>query len=420
MILAEIVTVGDELLDGRVLDTNARKIALFLADRGIQVARHLSIGDREGEIARAILEAAGRCDLVITTGGLGPTEDDRTRHAVAAATGADLAFHEDVFARIEALFRARGMPVPASNRLQALFPAGAEVLENGAGSAPGFAVRLGRARVLSAPGVPSELDWMLRESIDRWIRERGLDGEAPRIERFRLSGLSESAMQDLLDGAGQRPAGLVVRDRVDAGEIDLELVLPPPRDASRWAMLDGLVKALEGEFGESIVSRDGTTLVEALVRKLVALGRTLSVAESCTGGLIGHLITEVPGASAVFVEGTVAYSNPAKVRSLGVPEELLAAHGAVSEEVVKAMARGALERTGSDFALATSGILGPGGATPGKPVGLVWTALAGREPGFGPVRAWRREFPGPRSAKKVFAAKHALDRLRRALLAARG
>ncbi len=253
---------------------------------------------------------------------------------------------------------------------------------------------------------------MLDESVDARLSRGGFFAERPRLERFRVFGISESGLQDLCRAQGEPPPGTAVRFRVDDGEIELDFLLPRASPAESHRILDEYVARLEKALGIHVVARERTTLLEWVARRLIADGRTLAVAESCTGGLLGHYLTEIPGISAVFLEDAVTYSNDAKVRRLGVAPALLETHGAVSEEVVRAMAMGAREAAGAELGLATSGVLGPSGGSESKPVGLVWTALATSDG----VTSWRREFPGDRSFKKILAAKHALDRLRRHLL----
>jgi len=374
---AEILCVGTELLLGNIVNSNARWLAEQLASLGIPHHRQQVVGDHRERLIAAVQSASRRCRLLITTGGLGPTPDDLTTEAIAAAFDTPLQERPEVWVDIQAKSANRGrLPSPELRR-QALLPVGATLLPNPTGTAPGmiWSPRPGFT-VLTFPGVPSEMKAMWRATAAAWLRQSGLaEGVfASRILRFWGVGESSLARQveDLL--AQTNPT---VAPYAGAGEVTLRLTAAAPDQAAAEALLDPLEAEVRARTGSSCFGGDGDSLASVVLAGLRQRGQSLAVAESCTGGGLGAALAAVPGASDVFLGGVIAYANAVKTQLLGVPAELLREHGAVSDPVARAMAEGVQRLTGSTWALAVSGIAGPGGGSAEKPVGLVHLALAG-------------------------------------------
>lgn len=406
----EVVTIGTELLLGLTPDTNAAELGRALAGAGVEVVRHLSVADRPDAIRAVVAEALERTGFVITTGGLGPTRDDMTKREVAALFNKSLILDETVLRALEERFRRLGRPMPAVNRTQAEVPAGATVLPNPRGTAPGLWVEDARGRVVvMLPGVPSEMRGLLAEEVLPRIAAREGDGRVVRSRTVRTTGAAESALAERVGAVEEQIAPLTLAYLPSVDGVDLRVTAwrLPAAEADR--RLGETVMLLRERAGEHCYGEDGTDLAATILERLRARKARLAVAESCTGGLLGGRITAVPGASDVFVGGIVAYNDAVKSGLLGVPEEQLKVHGSVSEEVVRAMARGAQQRFAADAALAVTGIAGPTGGTPEKPVGTVWLAASlGSE-----LRVLKRIFPGDRGDVRARSAQAALDLLRR-------
>lgn len=415
---AEILSQGDEVVTGQIADTNAAWLSERLIDLGFHVVRHTTVGDEKADIIAALTEAAARSDVVICSGGLGPTDDDLTSEAVAQAFGCPLVFDDVAWQQIQAMFARFGRPIPDINRKQALLPEGSLRLDNDRGTAPGFCLPAcsvpaheGATALLAClPGVPHEMKAMFDLRVvplltQTWALRPG------RLITLRTTGVGESALQERI-GTFERP-GFVLGYRTMPGENLVKLRVSaevPPDEVS------SVVADLHQRIGSPVFAIDGLDLpggdlVQTLARLLLASGATLAVAESCTGGRIAAACTGVPGSSAWFVEGVVAYANEAKTRHLGVPPTLLEAHGAVSEPVARAMADGIRERAGTTFAISTTGIAGPDGGTADKPVGTVHIALA--TPSGTSHRLLR--LGGDRARIQAYATAAALDLLRRHL-----
>jgi len=407
----EIIAVGSELLTSDFQDTNSLFLIRRLNDLGFAVSRRTIVGDRPDEIIRTIASARPGGDLIVFSGGLGPTGDDVTREAVAESLGRRLVFRPDILAGIEERFARRGRAMPESNRRQALIVEGAEVLDNRYGTAPGLWIEEGPTRFVLLPGPPREFEGVFEEHVRprlaAWRRGFG----SRRI--LRTTGFTESEVEDRIAGLYPRSADLHLTVLASPGQIDLHIASFSERsedEASAGA--EALASALRERLGDAVYGETSDPLENVVAGLLKEAGKTVAAAESCTGGLLAHRLTNVPGSSSYFLEGFVAYGNAAKTRDLGVPAGLIAAHGAVSAPVAEAMARGARERAGSDFAVGITGIAGPSGGTPDKPVGLVFIALAGPCPS---VTA-RQLFFGRREFVKFQSSQKALDMLRRALL----
>jgi len=374
---AEILCIGTELLLGNIVNSNARWLAEQLACLGIPHHRQEVVGDHRERLIAAVQSASRRCRLLITTGGLGPTPDDLTTAAIAAAFDTPLQELPEVWADIQAKLATRGrLPSPEVRR-QALLPVGASLLPNPTGTAPGmiWSPRPGFT-VLTFPGVPSEMKAMWRATAAPWLRQSGLAQGvfASRILRFWGVGESSLARQveDLLAQANP-----TVAPYAGAGEVTLRLTAAAPDRAAAEALLEPLEAEVRARTGSTCFGGDEDSLASVVLAGLRQRGQSLAVAESCTGGGLGASLAAVPGASDVFLGGVIAYANAVKQQLLGLPAELLREHGAVSDPVARAMAEGVQRLTGSTWALAVSGIAGPGGGSAEKPVGLVHLALAG-------------------------------------------
>lgn len=385
---AGLLAVGDELLAGSHPDLNSPYAAHRLVEVGWPARRIVTVGDDEEPIAEAIRGLAAEARLVVASGGLGPTLDDVTRHGAARAAGRALVHSEEAWSRITAWFERAGREMPASNRRQALIPEGAEVLENRRGTAPGFRVPVGESTLIVLPGPPREFQPMVGEHVLPWLAARGRPGIVHRARRFYLVDLSESAFADGVGDWMQREANPLMGVTADAGVLSVRLIARGATEAEADELLAVRGGELLERFGGHVFSEDKSDVAFALGELLLARGATVTVAESCTGGAVAFELTRFPGISAVFHESQVVYSDRAKVERLGVDPELLARHGAVSAEVAAAMARGAAERTGAELALSVTGIAGPGGGTPGKPVGTVWFGLSRRGEVTTVLRRW--------------------------------
>lgn len=406
----EVVTIGTELLLGHILDTNAAELGATLAAAGVEIVRRTSVADRPEQIRAAVQDALDRTGFVITTGGLGPTRDDMTKKEVAALFNKPLVLDDTVLRSLEERFRRLGRPMPAVNRTQAEVPAGATVLSNPRGTAPGLWVEEGGRVVVMLPGVPSEMRGLLAEEVfPRIVARGGTSRIVVRSRTVRTTGIAESALAELVEPIEDEITPLTLAYLPSAEGVDLRLTAwgMPEEEAER--RLTARAAQLRELAGEHVYGEDRADLAAVLLERMRALELRLAVAESCTGGLLGSRITAVPGASDVFAGGVVAYDDTVKRELLGVPDALLKAHGAVSEEVVLAMAAGAQRRFGVDAALAVTGIAGPAGGSQEKPVGTVWLAARlGSD-----ARALKRVFPGDRGEIRARSAQAALDLLRR-------
>jgi nicotinamide-nucleotide amidase len=428
---AEIITIGDELLRGEIVDSNKARIAERLLMLDLECRHQVSVLDDPADMQDAFRRAADRSDFVLVSGGLGPTRDDLTTEVLADTFGRQMELDEDSLALIQAFFARVGREMSDVNRKQAFFPTGADVLRNPIGTAPGFSIREGRAVFFAMPGVPRELDLMMDEQV------------LPRIERLFTEGAAGARLTEGATGAGvteRRFVRAVLLRTFGMGESTLEAeLLDLARDGDvelgfRTSFPDNFLRpvaraktaeeadrrighvtdAIRARLG-SIVYGEGDDTMESVVgRLLTERGLSVATAESCTGGLIAERMTDVPGSSAYFLGGIVAYSNAAKASLLGVSEALLEGDGAVSEPVVRAMAEGARARFGSDFGVATSGISGPDGGTAEKPVGLVWVAISTAEG----THADSFVFQVDRSRHRSLTAQLALDWIRRSVIGA--
>lgn len=406
----ELLTIGTELLLGQTVDTNGAELGRALAAAGIPVVRRTSVTDDPAAIREATSQALARTGAVLTTGGLGPTADDITKKLIAELFGMPLTFRTEVWEALVARF-ARAGRVPAErNRCQAEVPEGAVILPNRWGTAPGLWLEGPPGLAILLPGVPAEMRGLLHHEVLPRLAPRA-GGRVVRSRTLRTSGIPESSLAERLDQVEHRLAPLSLAYLPGVAGVDLRLTawnLAP--DAADAALAAGMALLREGAAGWAYGEED-QDLAALVLQAARERGLHLGTAESCTGGGIGARLTAIPGSSEVYRGGVVAYDNRLKVDLLGVPEELLARAGAVSAEVAEAMASTALGRLGADLAISVTGIAGPGGGTPEKPVGLVYLGLATRAG----VRATRHQFPGDREDVRARAGQMALFRLLQAL-----
>ena len=410
---AEIVAIGAELLSPYFRDTDS----LFLTERfeemGIAVSFRTIVGDDREDLRTCLRTALRRSRLVIVTGGLGPTEDDRTREVAAEVLGRGLNFDERIRRAIRDRFRGRGLGrISRSNRRQCFVIDGAEVLPNAHGTAPGqWVTERGRVLVL-LPGPPRELGPMFEASVAPRLAAGGSGFTVRRV--LKVTGLPESRMEDRLRAVYPKlPAGTEITTLAYPADLQVRLTVRGSSDRPRAERAaDRAAAMVARRLGEHVYAVADESLESVVARLLASRRLTVACAESCTGGLLSHRLTNVPGSSAYFLEGVVAYGNRAKVLRLGVPRALLEAHGAVSAPVAEAMARGIRSRSGAHFGIGITGIAGPGGGSPDKPVGLVHIALAW-DPGVASVKVL---FRGEREIVKFLSAQKALDMLRRKVL----
>lgn len=400
-----LVAVGDELLNGRTVNANAASLGRALSREGCALDAVHTVGDAEAAIVGAVVDAWARADVVICCGGLGPTEDDRTRQALASACGLPLREDPEVLAALRRRFERGGRSMAASNRRQAMFPEGATVLDNPLGSAPGFRVDGGTAVVFSLPGVPVEFERLATDHVLPWLRDAWRESlEAPAVRVLRTTGVSESGLADRLE-AIEALGEVAVAFLPGTAGVDLRV---QAADAAALERADSVIAA---ELGAALYARGDVDLVEVVAGALRARGWRLAVAESCTGGLLAQRITSFAGSSDYYLGGVVAYADRAKEVLAGVPASLIAEHGSVSAAVARALAEGVRERLGAEAGVAITGVAGPGGGTPAKPVGTVF--VAARTPDAGEVS--ELALPGDRAAIRERSAQAALDLLRRSL-----
>ncbi len=404
----EILATGDELLSGQVVDTNSAWLMDRLWDLGLMVRRKTLVGDDRQDLADALRQITARADVVVVSGGLGPTEDDLTTEVVAAAMGVPLEVDQPSLETIRELFRKFGRPMTPNNEKQARFPRGATVIPNRLGTAPGFLVPLGRAEVFCLPGVPVEFRGLCQEVVVPRIAARL--GEVPASRLVKLFGVPESHADDRMRPVMDDPANHGVRFgyRAHWPEIHVKWSVPGPEADAR---ADRILAAVRAIFGEALWGEGKVEMPELVVTRLLARRERVALAESCTGGLLAEILTGVPGASNVFDLGVVAYADSMKTALLGVPTEILVAHGAVSEPVARALAEGVRRAGRAAWGLGVTGIAGPTGGSAEKPVGTVHLALAGPAG----TRTLLRQYRGDRERIRRLAAFEALNLLRLAV-----
>ncbi len=411
----EIVTIGDELLLGTTVDTNAVFLARALGEIGVPIARRATVADDPDEITDAVRQALERTGGVITTGGLGPTADDLTRPVLATLFGRELREDPAIVAALHALWasRGRGGALPPSNLQQALVPEGAEVLANAQGTAPGLKLTDDQGRwVIMLPGVPRELRHMTTTHIVPWLASRG-SGTVLRSRSVRTTSIAESALAEKLGPMKREVEGLPLAYLPGHDGVDLRVTARGLSADESTRRLDAAVEQIRDAVGIHAYATDGVSMASVVLDSCAASGETIAVAESCTGGLLGARLTEIPGSSRVLLGGVIAYSNGVKEQELGVSADDIEQFGAVSEQVAVQMARGVRGMIGATIGVGITGIAGPDGGTPDKPVGTVWIAIDVR----GETTARVAIYIGDRAEIRHRATQVAMDLIRRALLA---
>ncbi len=404
---AEVIAIGTELTSGQSLDTNSRWISAELAGLGLTTAFHTTLGDVLDDHVAAFQTAAARAGFVITSGGLGPTQDDLVREALALAAAVPLIESAECLEAIQALFVRRSRPMPERNRVQALIPEGAEPLPNRTGTAPGIWMKLGSSTIACLPGVPSEMKIMFHEQVVPRLRALGLASGTTFIRKINLFGKGESEIEaqalDLTARGREPEVGITASEAT----ISFRIAARGETPAEAEKAAGETARIILDRFGDLVIGEGDVDVPQSVLVALQSRNKTIATAESCTGGLMSAMLTSIPGSSRSFLGGVVSYSNEAKTAFLGVPRDLIAQHGAVSPEVAAAMAQGAREHFGVDIAVSTTGIAGPDGGSETKPVGLVYLGLADASG----VKTRKLEL-GPDSPRDVIqrrAAKQALN-----------
>jgi nicotinamide-nucleotide amidase len=409
----ELIASGDELLNGTTADTNSVWLMTQLAALGLKTRRSTVVGDLTSDIVEALKTATARADVVVVSGGLGPTTDDLTLESAAAAAGVGLALHSATLEKIRTRMESRGFPFTANNQRQAMIPEGAIVLENRFGTAPMVEMRLQRATVFFLPGVPREFLGLCEEHLLPRIKAQAVAGGGPirRVRVLRCYGITESSVDAALATLVERHPGISIGYRTTLPENHVRLTCLGPDADWVEATLERAAAEAQRLIGPGCFSRDGLSFSETLVALLRSARKTVAIAESLTGGLTAGLLSEAPGASEVLKGSLVTYTDSAKETLLGIPKPLLASNGAVSAPVAQSMAERARALLEADFGVACTGLAGPGGDAGGEPVGTVFTALAG--PDGTAIR--RHSFPGERDRVRRFAAYATLDPIRLSL-----
>jgi nicotinamide-nucleotide amidase len=375
-VTAELLTIGDEILYGQIVDTNAQWMSVELGNAGIRVIRKTSVGDEEGEILKSLAEAESRADVILITGGLGPTSDDLTKPCLAKYFDCEIRMHEEALAEVTAFFKSRGRELTEVNRQQAALPVCCEKITNSVGTAPGMWFHRSNKVFVSMPGVPHEMKRMMTTTVIPKLKTVFV---TPNIVHtvVRTVGIGESFLADKIAPWEQSlPSNFKLAYLPSLGEVKLRLTAIGDEQNKLQQQAAALVESLRTYANEYIYGTGESTLEVVIGNSLRERGLTLSVAESCTGGFLSHLITSVPGSSDYLKGSLVAYANEVKKNFLEVPEEILTTKGAVSEETVAAMAAGVRKKLHTDIGIATSGVAGPGGGTAEKPVGTIWIAYA--------------------------------------------
>lgn len=412
MLSAEIIAIGSELLTPTKTDTNSLWLTEKLNEIGIEVKLKTVVGDDALRLEETIKDAIKRSDVVITTGGLGPTEDDITRQISAKAIGRELVYHEELAENLRERFRLWGREMPEINKRQAFIIEGAKILPNPNGSASGMLVQPESGKFLAVfPGPPRELKPMFENHVLPELSD--LTGEIVFRKRIlKVSGMGESAIDEAIAPIYSNHKNVQTSILFNKSEVEVHLTAQGKNETEADALNEEITNKIVEKLGLAVFSTNAEEMEEVVGKLLAERGKTLSVAESCTGGLIGERLTDISGSSAYFIEGIVAYSNEAKIRTLNVPKELIENHGAVSAEVCEAMVKGMLERAETDYALSVTGIAGPTGGTEEKPVGTIFIGYADKTQ----VTSRRIVLPGDRYLIRWRTSQAALDILRRNLL----
>ena len=407
--IAELICVGTELLMGQVLNTNAHFISKELAPSGIDVYHQLVVGDNPKRLSDAVNAALSRADVVLLSGGLGPTDDDLTKETVAAAMGKELVLFDDELEKLIAWFTSKGRTIAPNNKKQAMFPRDAIILPNPNGTAPGCIMEANGKVAILMPGPPRELQPMFLNHVLPYLLQRS--GHRLYSREIRIFGMGESDVAYRLDDLMKQQTNPTIAPYAKTGEVTLRITARCQNDAEGEALVRPMIETIRERLGDVVYDTNGRELAEVCHFALIEARKTLAVCESCTGGRLADAFINYPGSSAYFIEGDVTYSNDAKMRRLGVRKETLDTVGAVSEECAKEMAEGVRKAANADFALSTTGYAGPDGGEPDKPVGTVFIALACAD---GTI-VKRLNLFGDRDRIRHSAMLHALDLLRRKL-----
>jgi nicotinamide-nucleotide amidase len=412
--IIEILATGDEILTGTVVDTNSAHIAQALMGIGLRIVRQSCVGDHMNQLVSTLKEIAIRADVAVVTGGLGPTTDDITGEAAAKSAGVELILNRSALRSVEDYFRARNRPMSSSNKKQAMLPLGAEAIYNPVGTASGFTLRMKKCLFYFLPGVPLEMHRMLSDSVLPSIETlRGDGNEFNRVKTISTFGLTESATVERMKGVSDGFSGIKLGFRAKFPEVQIKLYGSGKDSETLDELMNKAAGSILKTIGENVFSVDGMSMEAVVGRLLTEKKATLAVAESCTGGLISHLLTNIPGSSKYFLLSGITYSNDAKTKMLDVSPEVLKRFGAVHEKTAEKMAGGVRRISGATYGLSVTGIAGPDGGTDDKPVGTVWIGIADACS----ARGFRFYFPFNNRSKnkKIFAIK-ALDILRRELM----
>ncbi|MFZ5353756.1 MAG: competence/damage-inducible protein A [Bacillota bacterium] len=406
----EIISVGTELLLGSIVNTNAQYLSLKMAELGIDVYHQLVVGDNFERVKQALEESLKRSDMVITTGGLGPTDDDLTKEAVSAALKLKLVLHKQSMDKLEELFRRINKPMSQCNKKQALVPEGCRVLENNNGTAPGIYVEKNEKIVIMLPGPPSELKPMFEDSIMPILISKS--GSIIKSRTVRIVGIGESEVQEQLRDIFDSQTNPTIAPYAKSGEVHLRITAKTEAAAEAEELNEIMLQKVAKVLGDNIYGYDEENLESAVIKLLQHSNITISCAESCTGGLLSQRLTSVPGASKSFMNSIVTYSNEAKMKFLGVEEQTLSSHGAVSSETAYEMAEGIRRVSGTDIGVSITGIAGPDGGSAEKPVGLVYIGISYKDK----TEAHKFLFSGNREKIRYYSSTRALDLIRRTLL----
>ena len=404
---AEILNVGTEILLGDIVNTNAAYISRELAACGVGCYYQSVVGDNAGRLSDSLKLALSRADMVITTGGLGPTYDDLTKETVAACFDLEMELHQPSLDRMMAFFSRFGRTFTKNNEKQAYMPRGAVVFENDRGTAPGLAVEKDGKTVIMLPGPPGEMTAMFELQVKPYLEARA--SHVLRSQTIHIFGLGESAVEDVLHDSMLKHTNPTIAPYAKTGEVELRVTASAPDRAAAEALIEPVVSEIVALFPDQVYGVDAGDMQTALIHALTKAGLTIAVAESCTGGMIASRLTEVPGASAALLCGVCSYSNQSKIDFLGVSPATLEAYGAVSQETALEMARGVRLRSGADVGLATTGIAGPDGGTAEKPVGLVYTAISTSATEKALELRLSRGYGGERQLIRSLACLHAMN-----------
>lgn len=371
---AELISVGTEILLGEILNTDAQFLSRELSEIGIDIYHQSVVGDNEQRLAESVRTALGRADIVIASGGLGPTPDDITKEVISNVMGKKLVLDSESLGYIRGYFERIGKTMTKNNEKQAYLPENCIILKNNCGTAPGCIIESGEKAVVILPGPPSELTRMYTESVKPYLKKKS--GKKLFTKTLHLFGIGESAVADGLSEYMKNQTNPTLAPYAKTGEVYLRLAAKAQNRDEAEEIMKPMLDIIYGKYGEFVYSDNDMSLPETVVTKLLGKKLTISTAESCTGGLIAKTITDYSGVSEIFSEGYVTYSNNAKMKNLGVLEKTLSSYGAVSEETAREMADGVRERSGADIGVSVTGIAGPGGGTKEKPVGLVYVAVS--------------------------------------------